>query len=436
MSLRWLIICLAGLLTIPAQAVGPVLKSPQKSISTTGQFVIYCDDLAMRLEVTSYAENLKRHVLAVLGLKDEWQVPCVITIVPERAAYPDRPPSEVRLLESEGGFSEELNVTITDHPADAHFQQQLIRAILLEIAYRGTGLIKDGKPFNEPPGWLIEGLAWYLQTRETGTDADIFKTIINVNKLPSLQSFLAENPAGYDSVSLAVYRAYSMSLLEVLMDMPGGRPALGRFVQAIPRSKGDPAADLRQAFPALETTAQSMEKWWTLSIARLSASDRYRGLSLEETEKRLQPLLQVEIPMGKETKTFALTDFRSFLKLKTSRPVLAQQSAALLELEVLANPLLKPAVAEYELAASELARGRTKHVEDLLKDAGQYRDLVLKRLDAVADYLNWFEATQIKVQSHDFDNYLRDAKALNDAPPPHRDDPISRYMDVMEQQLK
>ncbi|MGC3992408.1 MAG: hypothetical protein QM796_22455 [Chthoniobacteraceae bacterium] len=171
-------------------------------------------------------------------------------------------------------------------------------------------------------------------------------------------------------------------------------------------------------------------------MAKLSVSDRYRGLSLEETERRLEPLLQVEIPAGKGQKTFALSDFRSFLKMKGNRDVLAQKSAALLELETVANPLLKPAVAEYQLAATELAHGRTNKVQELITDAGQYRDLVLKRLDAIADYLNWFEATQIKVQSHDFDAYLRDAKAFNDAPPPHRDDPITRYMDVLEQQLQ
>jgi len=437
MKSRLLAVLLAGAMVAPmAHAFGPVIKTPQKSISSSGQFVIYCDDLAMRLEVTSFAESIKHHVLAILGLKDEWQVPLVITIMPARAAYPDAPISQVRLLESEGGFAEELNITITDHPQDAHFQEQLIRAVLLEIAYRGTGLVKAGKPYNEPPDWLVQGISWFLQTRESDEDSDIFKTIINVNKLPALSDFLAEKPANYDTVSLAVYRAYSMSLLKVLMDAPGGRAALGRFVRAIPKSTHDPMGDLRSAFPSLGGTEQSMEKWWTLSMARLSVSDRYRGLSLEDTEKRLQPLLQVEIPVGKETKTYALSDYRSFVKNKASREVLSRTSGELLELETLANPLLKPAIAEYELAAAELAAGRTKHVEDLIADAGKYRDLVLKRLDAIADYLNWFEATQIKVPSHDFDAYLRDAKAAANAQPPKRDDPISRYMDVMEEQLR
>ncbi|MGC3992409.1 MAG: hypothetical protein QM796_22460 [Chthoniobacteraceae bacterium] len=215
--------CLAVLLTMSAHALGPVIKSPQKSISTSGQFVVYCDDLSMRLEVTGYVEDVKNHVLSILGLKDAWQVPLVLTILPQRAADPDRPISEVRLYENETGFAEELNITITDHPQDAHFQEQLIRAILLEIAYRGTGLIKAGKPYQEPPAWLVQGIAWFLQTRDSGGDADIFKTIINVNKLPALRSFLSENPANYDPVSLAVYRAYAMSLLEVLMDTNGGR---------------------------------------------------------------------------------------------------------------------------------------------------------------------------------------------------------------------
>jgi hypothetical protein len=247
----------------------------------------------------------------------------------------------------------------------------------------------------------------------------------------------------------------------VLTSLPGGASQLASYVRAIPTSTGDPVADLRRRFPALGETDGQLEKWWALSLAKLSISDRYRGLSLPETVKRLDPLLTIDIPLAIERpkarrskkasepvaavavpaadalpiKTFPLASFPEYLKLRGSQEVLSQQAGKFLELETLASPLLKPAIAQYRVCVTQLAQGHTTGVAARMADADGYRQLVLKRLDAIADYLNWFEGTQTKTRSTLFDNYLRDAKALS-APAAHAPTAITRYLDVMEQQLR
>ena len=56
-------------------------------------------------------------------------------------------------------------------------------------------------------------------------------------------------------------------------------------------------------------------------------------------------------------------------------------------------------------------------------------------MDQIADYLNWYEATQRTQASGSFDEYIRTADQLDKDTATPRDDPITKYMDSVEQQL-
>jgi len=74
-------------------------------------------------------------------------------------------------------------------------------------------------------------------------------------------------------------------------------------------------------------------------------------------------------------------------------------------------------------------------VDVRLKNIAQYRGMVSLRMEQVADYLNWFEATQMVTRSNSFEDYMKTANELSgDAP--KRDDLISKYLDGIELQLQ
>ena len=54
-----------------------------RSVSTSGQFVIYCDDRDARGRIISFAEEVKGQLLRILHEGDDWKFPIVITIEPE-----------------------------------------------------------------------------------------------------------------------------------------------------------------------------------------------------------------------------------------------------------------------------------------------------------------------------------------------------------------
>ena len=398
------------------------------------QFSVYCDDVRLRMRVVSFAGEVRRDVMALLGEGEGWKAPIVIVIERATAARPGEPAAKVRLVESLPGFKVEIDVRIGDDPAAVNLQKQIVRAVLLEYAYRESG-VKGGTAFRESPWWVIEGAIQLARQRETGTNSDLFKRLIETNKLPPLADFLADNPDQLGATARAMDQALAASLVQLLTSQPNGRTCLARLVREWPRSNGDSVALLRKHFSTLASDEATLQKWWTLNLARFAAADRYRGLSVEETEKELAPLLKIEIPEGKsgEKKPFAIDDFAQYLKLPASRAVLAERHTLIVTLSARANALYRPVLVDYEQAFALLARGKTGGVRERLARIDQYRTSVLRRTAEIADYLNWYEGTQLGGHSNAFDSYLKTASEISEQEQKRRD-PIARYLDDFEQE--
>jgi hypothetical protein len=217
------------------------------------------------------------------------------------------------------------------------------------------------------------------------------------------------------------------------LDLSQAQTHLAAFVRDMRAGAADPVAMLQKHFPELGTAEESLEKLWTLSVAKLSSADRYAGLSTVDTDQSLERLLRFELPPereGQPSETLRLDDFARFVKRPTCRKLLAGKARALVELSTKANPLFRPVIAEYQDVAARLARGKTSGVQRRLKAAALYRAELLKRVDQIADYLNWMEATQMSTRSHAFDAYFEALRERDAAP--FRADPITKYMNLVE----
>src|SRR5207248_10417930 len=138
-------------------------------------------------------------------------------------------------------------------PADVRFQQQLVRALLLEFAYRDQpALVRGGTPYAEPPTWLVEGATELFQSRDSGPNTSLFKSLIATNRMPAVADFLTlDNASRLDSTTRKIYSQCAMALVQLLVDLPDGRASLGALVKHWPRAKGDSFGELIKNFPVL-----------------------------------------------------------------------------------------------------------------------------------------------------------------------------------------
>ena len=81
-----------------------------------------------------------------------------------------------------------------------------------------------------------------------------------------------------------------------------------------------------------------------------------------------------------------------------------------------------------------LARGKTKNVAARVGRLASYRSVIESQVRDVDDYMNWFEATQLKTMSGAFSDILK-AAGETENESPRRRDPISVYLDSIEASL-
>jgi len=425
--------------TAQTPVLGLVTKYRQRSVSRSRQFIVYCPDARLRSAVTSFVENMKEAVLRTLGLPDAWEAPIVINMEPPVTTSPYRQLSDVRLIPTEEGLKIQIDLMIREERfREIRFPQQVIRAVLLEIACRK---VKTPDPQKvEPPGWLVEGLAEQFRVRNTevSPNAALFRKLIETGRLPPIASFLGSRVAGMDATSRAVFGECAYSLIRMLTSLPQGQKGLGQMVLQQGKASGKPVDALLKSFPGLGSEA-ALEKWWTLGLARFSVSDRYLALSVEETEQQLRPLLSLELTTDAKKgtqQTFAMEAFGDYLALPGARALLHRRAEELALLQARGHPLMRPVVLEYQRLAMQLARGKTKRVDQQFAEISQYRQIIVERMDKVTDYLNWYEATQMGELSGAFDDYFRAAQEAAAPPPPRRYDPLTRYIDQVQREFE
>ena len=312
------------------------------------------------------------------------------------------------------------------------------------MAYRDHRELMAGVGYTPPPPWLVEGFSAYIENVESGVSASMYAALLPASQTLSISEFLARDPAKMDSTSHAVYRAYAFNLVSLLVsDMEGGRAGMAAFIRDLPALPADEARSagvLSQHFPQLAGSPDSLEKWWTLGLARLAAADRYQAFSVQETEDHLEQLMTFPGPAdgGKNaaSRTYRLTEFEKFTPLKKNARLLEGTRAGLAVLTGRANPLTRPIVMGYQDVVADLARNRTKGVAERLEELALARQAVVKRRETIADYLNWYEATQVMDQSGAFDEYFRTARQADHPQAVHRPDSISAYLDELDLEFR
>ena len=419
---------LGGLAFYFATANAPA-ASPARSTSTSRQFIVYGGNVALRGEICSLAEQTKASLLQRLALRDNWKTPILINLTFPRANLPEVSAGGLEFSQLGYGLKLQLNLPVTEPAQNAARQRELLRAIFVEMIYRGRSDVAAGTPYVTPPDWLVDGLLAEPDGSDAGADAEILRSLVAAQKIAPLEQVVQEQRGRLDAPSQRVHDAYSRALVQLLLQAPDGRAKLVRFINQLPDAPNDGLADLRAHFP--ETLGQAPSKWWALSVAQLSASDRYEILSAAETAAQLDRILPVSLPDADgTTRLFSLGEYTAFRRRPGAAAALQKLGQELLLLGTRSHPSYRPIIQELHELVELLGRGQARRLAERLERVASYRAVVEQQSREVDDYLNWYEATQSKTMSGAFSELLDPARAARSLP--RRRDPISVYLDSVE----
>jgi hypothetical protein len=235
-----------------------------------------------------------------------------------------------------------------------------------------------------------------------------------------------------DPTGRLLYRAYSLGLLQLLIESDDGHARLGRYIDNLSFSSNDPLRDLEAAFPFV---AGNGEKVWKSKIADIKSSGRADLLAFPETEEKLADLLRTKFPTADgRDKSLAFEDLCQRKTNSTQRLALRKFSQELMLLAAHGNPVMHSIVQGYQQLAAQLALGKNRAVVTRLVELKILRAKLSARMSEVDDYLNWFEATQLKTRSGLFEECLNTSNAAVPAAA-RRKDAYSAYLDAMEAQF-
>jgi hypothetical protein len=403
---------------------------PEHSTSPSRQFVIYGANAKVRGAISGLAEQTKTNLLGLLRQRDDWKTPVVVNLQPQQANVPEIPPADLRFSQTGFGIKLQLDLTISKNVDVSLVERELLRAILLEMIYRKQPHITAGAVLVEPPDWLIDGVLALTPGRDRGP---LIEAVAGPEKPLPLAKFLGQRPGFVDSTGRTLYRAYSFALVQMLLDGKTGGTQLAKYIDHLSDSSNDPLEDLKAQFPLL---ADDAERTWQVAFNHLKSLQTFRLLTFAESERRLDELLSLKIAEpNKPVKLVRLEELTQH-KLSTSeRMALDQLKRDLMFVVPQINPVLRPIGREYQEIVELLARGKRRGILKRLSRLDLTRQQLAARMTEIDDYMNWFEATQMSSGSGNFTGYLK-ALDQSQGPAPRRHDPLSVYVDALEDQFE
>jgi len=137
---------------------------------------------------------------------------------------------------------------------------------------------------------------------------------------------------------------------------------------------------------------------------------------------------------GRVPVVLPLEEYRLILKHQDRAAILNHNVATLRALEFRVGVLFRPVVTGYLAAVLDLQEGKTKDMDKRLSTLREFALAAYQKSVAVRDYLDWFQASESSGLSGKFDDFLTLPAIIEKELPP-REDPISKYLDAIDEEF-
>ena len=396
----------------PARVANASLAA--SSSSRSGAFIAFSQDRDLRNRMLRAADDALLEWEKIHETKAGSASPIILNDK-TRSAIPRGGASVVPLIfETETGMK--VQVDLCDEAAlrGGGFDAGVLSALALHAMHRDQPP-RAGKAFALPPPWFIEGLAEEVRRSRNGAPDGVYSALIQSGRPPELEAFFRQKPEILDAATIILYRAQAVSLLRVLKKADGSKKGFANLFAdpAFSRAGED---SILSAFPSLGSRSE-LSKLWTLNIARSSLPPRMASLTVGQTERELVELLK-SVNGGQTLSEAAKAKGGAFL--------MRECVVRLFNLEFRAHPLFQPILEQYRNIASLLASKPKAAVSVKIQELEDTRVLLVERSEKIADYLNWFEVTQLDETETPHHQPSGSPAAIS------RNNPYSLYLDSLE----
>jgi hypothetical protein len=433
-----------------------------------GQFHVYGKVKEQRDVLLEEAERTRRTVMTVLQMRPEFTTPIVVQIREASALGAGRASVWTSVAQAGDGFRIELNLVPQRGAVDGPLlRREIVRCILAERMLRPHAAADLAGRATPPPDWMLHGLLELLDYQSMGRPSDAFSAVFRLGHVLSLEDIFNFDPDGMDSVSRAVYRASACGLLLMLLERSSGGKNFAALCDTIALMPDNDIAAIARTYPELNSSGNSLGKWWSLQLAGMAQPGLDELLSTQGTEQELVKALVLHLPalpqsadgtkpkkglarVFSKKKTgekaapaapatdadYPLEEYTRATGRKDRVEIFNQVELALTQLSLRAHPLYRPVIGRYLALVKDLSAGKKeKEAARAIASLAAIRRNLLSDMSKVEDYLNWYEATQGEGISGDFHDYLRAAEEIARPPAPRRD-PFSRYLNLMESEYQ
>lgn len=390
--------------------------------------------------IASIAENLRVSMNKLTGEADrKLKLPVIIRLYGKEGDEELKKTIVSEMVQIQGQWQLRLHI----HLAKG-VDLQLLRYHLMELFLYERGLadgqqVAEGERVIVKP-WLIIGMLEALDIKSGKADKKIYQAELPYFKILPLQRVFDATESEWklmEGRQPLAFRAISGALVSSLLRQPDGRAGMSKYLAAVPTHKGEMENLMRQHFPGMNKSNNSLNKWVDLEMAELSTAHMSEVYSILETEKRLESILKLRYRDKKKSAvTVGIDGYKEILKLEPAErfTAVAGARAELERLSYRCFPSYRPLLAEYEMILREVIVGKDKDISTRLKKLSDVRLKFVQAGKRVRDYLDWFYITQSDDVGGDFKAYIALSKALKrESLRPNSEDSTQRYLDKIQE---
>jgi hypothetical protein len=261
------------------------------STSTSGQFIVHGDDLALRSAFSSKCEDIATELRKLLRDTTPWNIPVVILLNSGESALKAEKPVFTSVSQIEhGGFHLQVTLQLRPDLRQSEARREIVRALLAERILRDQKQIKAQRPLLLPD-WLFTGILEALEFRSRTRPSTLFAAIFKSGRIYGIEEIIEASPVSMDALSRTIYQTSCCALVLALLDQPDGGLRMAKFLTALAADPRTERELLEQHFPAIAGSPSSLDKWWSLQLATLASPTLKEPLSIADTLEQLNHAL-------------------------------------------------------------------------------------------------------------------------------------------------